>query len=55
MIGDFASASRCPTPLFDLSASLCTAALAMGRGAEDVAADLRGLRPDGWVGSVKQP
>ena len=38
VIGDFASELACPTPLFDLSASLYTAALAMGRGAEDTAA-----------------
>jgi L-threonate 2-dehydrogenase len=38
VIGGFASELACPTPLFDLSASLYTAALAMGRGAEDTAA-----------------
>ena len=38
VIGDFAADLRCPTPVFDLAASMCTAALAMGRGAEDVAA-----------------
>jgi 3-hydroxyisobutyrate dehydrogenase-like beta-hydroxyacid dehydrogenase len=38
VIGDFASALACPTPLFDLSATLYTAALAMGHGAEDTAA-----------------
>ena len=38
VIGDFASGLACPTPLFDLSASLYTAALAMGHGAEDTAA-----------------
>ena len=38
VIGDFASGLACPTPLFDLSASLYTAALAMGRDAEDTAA-----------------
>ena len=38
VIGDFASGLACPTPLFDLSASLYTAALAMGREAEDTAA-----------------
>ena len=38
VIGDFAVDLACPTPLFDLSASLYTAALAMGRGAEDTAA-----------------
>jgi 3-hydroxyisobutyrate dehydrogenase-like beta-hydroxyacid dehydrogenase len=37
VIGDFASGLACPTPLFDLSASLYTAALAMGRDAEDSA------------------
>jgi 3-hydroxyisobutyrate dehydrogenase-like beta-hydroxyacid dehydrogenase len=37
VIGDFASELACPTPLFDLSASLYTAALAMGRDAEDTA------------------
>jgi len=38
VIGDFASGLACPTPLFDLSTSLYTAALAMGRDAEDTAA-----------------
>jgi L-threonate 2-dehydrogenase len=38
VIGDFAAGLHCPTPLFDLSASLHTATLATGRGAEDVAA-----------------
>jgi 3-hydroxyisobutyrate dehydrogenase-like beta-hydroxyacid dehydrogenase len=38
VIGDFAGMLACPTPLFDLSASLYTAALAMGHGAEDTAA-----------------
>ena len=38
VISDFAADLRCPTPVFDLSASMCTAALAMGHGAEDVAA-----------------
>jgi len=38
VIGDFASGLACPTPLFDLSASLYTAGLAMGYGAEDTAA-----------------
>jgi 3-hydroxyisobutyrate dehydrogenase-like beta-hydroxyacid dehydrogenase len=38
VIGDFAAGLACPTPLFDLSASLYTAALAMGHGAEDTAA-----------------
>jgi L-threonate 2-dehydrogenase len=38
VIGDFASGLACPTPLFNLSASLYTAALAMGRDAEDAAA-----------------
>ena len=38
VIGEFASGLACPTPLFDLSASLYTAALAMGHGAEDTAA-----------------
>jgi len=38
VIGDFASGLPCPTPLFDLSTSLYTAALAMGREAEDTAA-----------------
>ena len=38
MIGDFASGLACPTPLFALSASLCTPALATGHGAEDTAA-----------------
>ena len=38
VIGDFAAALGCPTPLFDLSASLYTAALAAGHGAEDTAA-----------------
>jgi 3-hydroxyisobutyrate dehydrogenase-like beta-hydroxyacid dehydrogenase len=51
VIGDFAAGLRCPTPLFDLSASVCTAALAMGHGAEDVAAicevyaQMAGLKP----------
>jgi 3-hydroxyisobutyrate dehydrogenase-like beta-hydroxyacid dehydrogenase len=38
VIGDFAAGLACPTPLFHLSASLYTAALAMGHGAEDTAA-----------------
>ncbi len=38
VIGEFASGLACPTPLFDLSASLYTAALAMGHGADDTAA-----------------
>jgi 3-hydroxyisobutyrate dehydrogenase-like beta-hydroxyacid dehydrogenase len=38
VIGGFASGLACPTPLFDISATLYTAALAMGRGAEDTAA-----------------
>jgi len=38
VIGDFASGLACPTPLFNLSASLYTGALAMGRDAEDAAA-----------------
>src|SRR5438046_1892146 len=33
VIGEFAAGLRCPTPVFDLSASMCIAALAMGRGA----------------------
>jgi hypothetical protein len=37
VIGDFASGLACPTPLFALSASLYTAALAMGHDAEDTA------------------
>jgi L-threonate 2-dehydrogenase len=38
VIGEFAAGLRCPTPIFDLSASLCIATLAMGHGAEDIAA-----------------
>jgi 3-hydroxyisobutyrate dehydrogenase-like beta-hydroxyacid dehydrogenase len=38
VIGDFASSLACPTPLFNLSASLHAAVLAMGHGAEDTAA-----------------
>jgi 3-hydroxyisobutyrate dehydrogenase-like beta-hydroxyacid dehydrogenase len=38
VIGEFASALACPTPLFSLSASLHAAVLAMGRGEEDTAA-----------------
>ena len=38
VIGDFAAELRCPTPVFDLAASMCMATLAIGRGAEDVAA-----------------
>ena len=38
VIGDFASSLGCPTPLFNLSASLHAAVLAMGHGAEDTAA-----------------
>ena len=38
VIGDFASALGCPAPLFTLSATLCEAVLASGRGAEDTAA-----------------
>jgi L-threonate 2-dehydrogenase len=38
VIGDFASSLDCPTPLFDATAGLYDAALAMGRDAEDVAA-----------------
>jgi 3-hydroxyisobutyrate dehydrogenase-like beta-hydroxyacid dehydrogenase len=52
VIGEFAVGLACPTPLFDLSASLYTAALAMGRGAEDTAAvcavleSMAGIRRD---------
>jgi L-threonate 2-dehydrogenase len=35
VIGDFASDLSCPTPLFDISATLYTSALALGREAED--------------------
>jgi 3-hydroxyisobutyrate dehydrogenase-like beta-hydroxyacid dehydrogenase len=38
VIGDFASTLACPTPLFNLSASLHAAVLATGHGAEDTAA-----------------
>jgi len=38
VIGDFASAVGCPTPLFGVAVSLHAAALAMGHGAEDSAA-----------------
>jgi len=38
VIGEFAVGLACPTPLFDLSASLYRAALALGHGAEDTAA-----------------
>jgi L-threonate 2-dehydrogenase len=38
VIGDFASSLDCPTPLFDATAGIYDAALAMGRDAEDVAA-----------------
>jgi L-threonate 2-dehydrogenase len=38
VIGDFASALDCPTPLFSLTGALYDAALAMGRDAEDVGA-----------------
>ena len=38
VIGDFAAGLRCPTPLFDVSASLHTAVLATGHDAEDIAA-----------------
>ncbi len=38
VISDFAAGLRCPTPVFDLAASMTTAALAMGHGADDVAA-----------------
>jgi 3-hydroxyisobutyrate dehydrogenase-like beta-hydroxyacid dehydrogenase len=38
VIGAFASALACPTPLFALSASLHAGVLATGRGAEDTAA-----------------
>ncbi len=37
IIGDFARALECPTPLFSASASIYTAAMAMGRGSEDTA------------------
>jgi 3-hydroxyisobutyrate dehydrogenase-like beta-hydroxyacid dehydrogenase len=35
IIGDFARKLDCPTPLFSASAPIYTAAMAMGRGAED--------------------
>ena len=35
IIGDYARKIDCPTPLFSASASIYTAAMAMGRGAED--------------------
>jgi putative dehydrogenase len=38
IIGDFARKLDCPTPLFSASAPFYTAAMAMGRGAEDTAA-----------------
>jgi transposase-like protein len=38
VIGDFASAVGCPTPLFGLATTLHAATLAMGHGAEDSAA-----------------
>lgn len=38
VIGDFAAAAQCPTPLFDLSRSMHAATLAAGHGAEDTAA-----------------
>jgi len=38
VIGGFASSLGCPTPLFTLSATLCEAVLAAGRGAEDTGA-----------------
>jgi len=38
VIGGFAATLHCPTPLFDLSATLHAAVLAMGHGAEDTAA-----------------
>jgi 3-hydroxyisobutyrate dehydrogenase-like beta-hydroxyacid dehydrogenase len=38
VIGDFAAELRCPTPVFDLAASMCRASLAMGLGDEDLAA-----------------
>jgi 3-hydroxyisobutyrate dehydrogenase-like beta-hydroxyacid dehydrogenase len=38
VIGDFASAVGCPTPLFGLATTLHAATLAMGHGAEDTAA-----------------
>jgi len=38
IIGDFASELHCPTPLFDASRSLYSAALAQGRGKQDTAA-----------------
>jgi putative dehydrogenase len=38
VIGEFASALACPTPLFSLSASLHAGVLATGHGAEDTAA-----------------
>jgi L-threonate 2-dehydrogenase len=38
VIGEFAGAMHCPTPLFDLSRALHAATLATGHGAEDTAA-----------------
>ena len=38
IIGDYARKIDCPTPLFSASAPFYTAAMAMGRGAEDTAA-----------------
>ncbi len=38
IIGDYARRIDCPTPLFSASAPFYTAAMAMGRGAEDTAA-----------------
>jgi L-threonate 2-dehydrogenase len=35
IIGDFARKLDCPTPLFSASAPIYTAAMALGRGAED--------------------
>jgi putative dehydrogenase len=38
VIGEFASDLGCPTPLFDLAATLHAATLAMGHGEDDTAA-----------------
>jgi len=61
VIGGFATALHCPTPLFDLSATLHAALLATGRDAEDTAAicalleHMAGLeRPPGAAGGDRR-
>ena len=56
IIGDFATRLRCPTPLFDASRALYSAALAQGRDKQDTAAVCAVLKEmAGLAASVARP